>query len=176
MDAKDSMDGCEYMYVFGEAQSALLAAQEEIFAFARENMAAISTPELESVLANVFGAGQLFPGPDTALGALIHEYASRSARKSELVAAGAAAPASGYCLLILVFKGQEGDMRVRSAARLTVDTGKNPLEDDKDAYQLVLEKLPAFQHIFLEDACAPQSRLIGLIKASALLHINKKLD
>ena len=45
-----------------------------------------------------------------------------------------------------------------------------------DGGQLVLENLPAFQQIFLEDPCNQQSRLVGLIKASALWHINKRLD
>ena len=39
----------------------------------------------------------------------------------------------------------------------------------------MLEHLPAFQQIFLEEPCSRQSRLVDLIKASALLHINKKL-
>lgn len=166
---------CAYIYIIGEAQSALLAAEEEVFAFAGKHMAAIATPELEAVLTSVFGQGRLFPGPDTALGALIHEYASRANTKPAEETPSKSAPPS-HCLLILVFQGQDGVMRVRPAARIPLDLKKDPLHNEKEAQQLVLEHLPSFQHIFLEDPCSRQSRLVGLIKASALLHINKQLD
>lgn len=166
---------CAYIYIFGEAQSALVSAEEEIFAFAKAHMAAIDTRELESVLASVFGSGQLFPGPDSALGALIHEYASRAG--ASLASAVKIRPeASSSCLLILVFQAQDGGMHVRTAAEIGLDPDKSPLHSEKEAYQLVLENLPAFQQIFLEDPCSHESRLVGLIKAATMVHINKKLD
>ncbi len=174
MEKSAAKNCCAYIYIIGEAQSTLLAAEEEVFAFAAAHMTAIGTAELESVLASVFGAGQLFPGPDTALGALIHEYANRSsANLAEEPQAGSAA--TSHCLLILVFQGQDGGMQVHPAARIPLDPEKKTLLGEQEAQQLVLEHLPAFQQIFLEEPCSRQSRLVDLIKASALLHINKKL-
>lgn len=166
---------CAYIYVIGERQSTLLTAEEDVFTFARAHMGAIATAELEAVLASVFGTGQLFPGPDTALGALIHEYASRSSTevKTGMQSGPAASP---YCHLILVFQGQDGAMRVRTAAHIPLSPEKEQLHTEAEAQQLVLENLPGFQQIFLEDPCSQQSRLLDLIKASALLHINKQLD
>ena len=175
MEQSATKSQCAYIYIIGEAQSALLIAEEATFAFARAHMAAIATAELESVLASVFGAGQLFAGPDTALGALIHEYASRSSL-GVATEVESFSKAASHCLLILVFQGQDGSMRVRTAASIPLDAEKMPLRTEADAHQLVLENLPAFQQIFLEDPCNQQSRLVGLIKASALWHINKRLD
>lgn len=166
---------CAYIYILGEMQSTLLAAEEEVFTFAKTHMAAIATTELEAVLGSVFGMGEFFPGPDTALGALVHEYASRTCALGLDTPIETATRPAHYCQLIFVFQALEGGIKVRTAARLFLDPEKNPLRSEEDAHQLVLEHLPAFQHIFLEDACAPQSRLIALLKAAALHHINRKL-
>ncbi|NLZ16841.1 MAG: hypothetical protein GX087_03800 [Desulfobulbaceae bacterium] len=166
---------CAYIYILGEMQSTLLAAEEEIFTFAKAHMAAIGTAELEAVLSSVFGMGEFFPGPDTALGALVHEYASRTCTQGLEVPIETAARPGHYCQLIFVFQAIEGGIKVRTAARIYLDLEKNPLHSEEEAHQLVLEQLPTFQHIFLEDACAPQSRLIALLKAAALYHINRKL-
>lgn len=167
----------EYIYIFGEEQSTLLPTQAEGFTFAAQHMAAVSTEELESILASVFGAGQLFPGPDAALSALLHEYARRMAGSVPVLPAQAETQGGlVFCLLVLVFMELKGSLRTLPAARLGFHPLSCALDNEEAARQLVLDQLPGFQQLFLAHPCAPKSRLMSLLKEATLAHINKKLD
>ena len=158
------------IYVLGEKQTTLLSAEEDIFSFAHEHMGEIPTAELQGVLAQVFGYGHLFPGPATALGALLHEYVARSGLQL------AAEQNKGLCFFLTAFQTVDNDILVRAVQAIPFDPAVQMLTSEQDARQLVVETLPQFQDAFSGDAYTPDSQLVSLIKDATLYHINKKLD
>lgn len=161
-----------FIYVVGEQQRAILEESEEIFAFTRSNMQQIDTKELASVVANVFAKGQFFPGPDEALTSVIHELTSRA----DVFRSASSHPAiNGRCTLITAFKRLDGEISVQVAATVPVEPGTLNMEEPDSFHAFLLEILPEFQQAFTEEAYAPDSTLINIIKETTLHHINKKL-
>ena len=98
-----------YLYVVGEEQTAIVAETEEVFTFARAHLAQVDTGELRLVLASVFGRGQLFPGPETALTPLVHEFV----RRAETYREARTRTRKGRCTLVTAFRRLDGEISVQ---------------------------------------------------------------
>ena len=160
-----------FIYVVGEQQRAIIPETAEILSFTRQNMQQIDTNELASVVANVFGKGQFFPGSDGALTAVIHELTGRA----EVYRSASSQADQGRCTLITAFKRLDGEISVNIAAVIAVAPGTLQIEDPDSFHSLLLERLPEFQQAFTAEAYAPDSILIDIIKETTMHHINKKL-
>jgi len=161
----------QYIYVVGEHQTGVIAESAETLAFTRANMVKIDTGELAQVVANVFGRGQFFPGPEGVLAAVLHELTGRSELFQKAEAGG-----GGRCTLITAFKRLDGEISVKVTAIMAVVPGTLSLEDLGGFEVLLRERLPEFQQAFLAEAYAPDSKVIDIIKKTTLYHINKNLD
>jgi len=161
-----------FIYVVGEQQNGVINESAETFVFTQANMQQIDTTELALVIANVFARGQFFPGHDGALAAVFHELTSRS----ELFKNADTPDDQGRCTLITAFKRLDGEISVKVAAIMPVDSGSLSVDDLNGFETLLQEKLPDFQHVFTEEAYAPDSKIMDIIKKTALHHINKKLQ
>lgn len=161
-----------YIYVVGEQQNAVLPERDEVYAFTREQMQQVETDELAAVLANVFGRGQFFPGPQEALTAVVHEFVRRS--DGEVKARAGAG--SAQCTLVTVFKRFDGEISVRKTAVLAADAGKLDIDELEGFHALLLESLPALQHVFTAEAYAADSRIIAIIQEATMYHIHRSLD
>lgn len=161
----------EYIYIVGEKHNGILREQPEAFSLVRENMGGIDTRELSLVLANVFALGQIFPGPEEALAAVIHAFVDRSDRfrQTEESTRG------GRCTLITAAKRLGGEISVRVAAVIPVRPGRLNSDEPESFHRLLLEALPDFQEVFLEEAYARDSKIIEIIKESTMHHINGSL-
>lgn len=160
-----------FIYVVGEEQTAVLPEHKEIMAFTAENMQRIETGELSLVLANVFGRGQLFPGPAEALTPLIHEFVRRSgpyARIDETTR-------QARCTLVTAFRTLNGDIAVRVAAVLPVLPGTLHPDQPEVFHAFLIESLPDFQEAFTSEPYALDSQLVAIIKEATLHHINRTL-
>jgi hypothetical protein len=160
-----------FIYVVGEQQRAILLESAETLSFTQQHMQQIETSELATVVANVFAKGQFFPGPDEALTSVLHELTGRS----KVYQNSSLPKDQGQCTLITAFKRLDGEISVKVAAVMPVAPGTLTIENPEDFYTLLLETLPEFQEAFTEEAYAPDSALIDIIKETTLHHINKKL-
>lgn len=161
----------QFIYVLGEAQNAMIPESAEVLAFTREKMQQVQTGELELVIANVFGRGQYFPGPDEALTAVLHEFIRRSDRFRL-----AKARKKHHCTLVSAHKRFDGEISVKVVAVVAIKSGSLQLDDPESFHQLVVDTLPEYQEVFLEEAYANDSKLIELIKETTLHHINLTLQ
>jgi hypothetical protein len=160
-----------FIYIVGEQQEGIIPESSEIFAFTRDNMRQIETSELAMVIANVFARGQYFPGPDGVMTSVIHEFTSRTDR----YAIAKSKTKKGRCTLITAFKRMDGEISVKVTAVIPVQPGSLNIEEPEKFHQLLVETLPDFQNVLTEEAYAPDSKLIDIIKETTLYHINKKL-
>ena len=158
-----------YIYVVGEEQTAILAETEEVFTFAREHLAQVDTDELRLVLASVFARGQLFPGPDTALTPLVHEFVSRAETYQE------GRTRKGRCTLVTAFRRLDGEISVQVSAVMPLQPGQVHPDRPEEFHTLLLDSLPAFQQAFTREASAANSRLVAILKEATLHHINRRL-
>lgn len=161
-----------FIYVVGEQQCAIIPESAEVFSFTGCSMQQIDTGELASVVANVFGKGQFFPGPAEVLTSVVHELTGRSAKYQ----AAAAQTVAGRCTLITAFKRLDEEVSVKVAAIIAVGPGTLNIEEPESFHALLVEKLPDFQQVFTEEAYALDSKIFALIKETALHHINKELQ
>jgi hypothetical protein len=109
-----------YIYVVGEEQTAIMAETEQVFSFARAHLAAVDTDELRLVLASVFGRGQLFPGPETALTPLVHEFV----RRAETYREARTRTRKGRCTLVTAFRRLDGEISVQVSAVIPLQPGQ----------------------------------------------------
>ena len=158
-----------YIYVVGEEQTAILAETEEVFTFAREHLAQVDTDELRLVLASVFARGQLFPGPDTALTPLVHEFVRRAETYQE------GRTRKGRCTLVTAFRRLDGEISVQVSAVMPLQPGQVHPDRPEEFHTLLLDSLPAFQQAFTREAYAANSRLVAILKEATLHHINRRL-
>lgn len=161
-----------YIYVVGEQQNAVLPERSEIYAFTGEQMREIETDELKTVLANVFGLGQFFPGPQEALTAVVHEFIRRH-EDADTIRAGAG---EAQCTLVTVFKRFDGEISVQNPAVLAAEQGRLDPENLESFHTLLLESVPALQQVFTAQAYAADSRVIPIIKEATMHHIHRELD
>lgn len=161
-----------FIYIVGEYQEGFIPEQAEVITFTKTSMNKIDTAELALVIANVFGRGQYFPGPDSALAAVIHEFVARSERYKQR----RAKLKKGRCTLVTAFKRLDGDITVKVTAVLPVQPGTLSMEQPDTFHNLLIDSLPDFQGALVEEAYAPDSKLIGLIKEATLHHIHGKLQ
>ncbi|MBM9538060.1 hypothetical protein [Desulfobulbus alkaliphilus] len=161
-----------YIYVAGEQQNAVLVERDEIYTFTGEQMRQVETGELVTVLANVFGLGQFFPGPQEALTAVVHEFIRRNEDK-ETIRAGSG---ETLCRLITVFKRFDGEISVQYTAVLNADPGMLDPENPDSFHDLLLESLPSLQQALTAQAFAVDSRIVTIIKEATMHHIHRRLD
>jgi hypothetical protein len=160
-----------FIYIVGEHQNAIIAESEEIFAFTSNTMQQIETEELATVIANVFAKGQFFPGPEEVVTSVIHELVGRDGNYRQ------ATPETGkgQCTLITALKRLDGEISVKVTTIIPVQPDTLHIEEPEGFHALLLETLPDFQHVFTEEAYAPDSKIIAIIKEATLHHIHKKL-
>ena len=161
-----------YIYLVGEAQTAILPEQDEVFTFARDHLAGIDSAELTLVLASVFGRGQLFPGPETALTPLVHEFV----RRAETYREARTRTRKGRCTLVTAFRRLDGEISVQVSAVIPLQPGQVHPDRPEEFHTLLLDSLPAFQQAFTREPYAADSRLVAIIKEATLHHINRRLD
>lgn len=161
-----------YIYVVGEKQTAILPETEEVFAFAREHLAQVDTNELRLVLASVFGRGQLFPGPETALTPIVHEFV----RRAEIYQEARNRTRKGRCTLVTAFRRLDGEISVEAAAVMVLRPNQVHPDRPEEFHTLLLDSLPAFQEAFTREAYAADSRLVAIIQEATLHHINRRLN
>ena len=161
----------QFIYIIGEHQNGMIPERKDVLAFTREKMGQVETKELALVIANVFGRGQFFPGPEGALSSVIHEFVRRSdlfrlskARKKD------------HCTLLTAFRRVDGEIAVRVAKVIPIQPGSLQIEDPNSFHQLLVTTLPEYQDAFLNEPYAKDSKLISLIKESTMHHINDVLQ
>jgi len=160
----------QFIYILGEAQNGMIPESADVLAFTREQMQQVETGELEMVIANVFGRGQSFFGPDEAITAVIHEFIRRSDRFRL-----AKARKKHHCTLVSALKRFDGEYSVKVVAVIAVPPGTLKIQEPQSFYQMVVNTLPEYQEVFLEEAYAKDSKLIELIQETTLYHINASL-
>lgn len=161
-----------FIYIVGEQQNGIIAENPEVLAFTRDSMQQIETRELAMVIANVFARGQYFPGPDGALTSVLHEFVARSERyqrvKPKLN--------KGRCTVVTAFKRLDGEISVKVIAVIPVQPGGLNIQEPEGFHALLIASLPGFQDVLTEEAYAPDSKLIGIIKEATLHHIHGQLQ
>lgn len=161
-----------FIYIVGEQQEGIIAETPEIFTFTKDSMRQIDTAELALVIANVFARGQYFPGPDGALSSVIHEFVARSERygrmRSKLT--------KGRCTLVTAFKRLDGEVSVKVTAVIPVPAKTLTAQDPEGFRALLIAALPDFQDALTEEAYAPDSKVIAIIKKATLHHIQDSLQ
>jgi len=161
-----------FIYIVGEQQNGVIPESPEVFAYAGGAMGQIDTKELAMVIANVFAKGQYFPGSDGALASVIHEFVSRSDRfKREK-----SKRKKGRCTIITALKRLDGEISVKVAAVTAVSPGSLQMEAPQGFHDLLVATLPEYQEVFTEEAYAPDSKLIEIVKESTLHHITSRLQ
>ncbi len=158
-----------FIYIVGEHQNAIIPENEEVFAFTRSTMQQIETEELAAVIANVFGKGHFFPGPEEVVTSVIHELVGRDASFKQDT------QQKGKCTLITALKRLDGEISVKISAIIPVKPDTLNIEEPEGFHALLLETLPEYQTVFTEEAYAPDSKIIEIIKEATLHHIHKKL-
>ena len=161
-----------FIYIVGEQQNGIIAESPEVFAFTRESMRQIDTGELALVIANVFARGQYFPGPDGALTSVLHEFVARSEHYQRI----ASTLKKGRCTLVTAFRRLDGEISVKVIAVMPVPPGTLDMHDPEGFHRLLIASLPGFQDALTEEAYAPDSKLIGIVKEATLHHIHGKLQ
>lgn len=161
-----------FIYIVGEQQEGVVQEAPEIFTFTEQSMQQIETAELALVIANVFAKNQLFPGPDGALTSVIHEFVARSEkfkrRRSKYK--------QGRCTLVTALKRLDGQISVKVSAVFPVQTNALTSQDPEGFRSLLIDSLPGFQDAFTEEAYAPDSKIIDIIKQTTLHHIQASLQ
>ncbi|WP_028579930.1 hypothetical protein [Desulfogranum japonicum] len=160
----------QFIYVFGEHQSAFFELSDQVMQFTQENMAQIDTEELRLVLGNVFGKGEFFPGPQEVVTSVLHELVRRWEPYTKAFEGGKKHSA---CVYVTALRLLDGTVMVRplTVARLK-DEGVQ-LDDEKGFYTLLMETLPSCQGELAKTAYAPDSKVVGLIKDAAAYHRRK---
>lgn len=161
----------QFIYIVGEHQNGMIPESDEVLAFTRANMAQVQTSELAMVIANVFARGQYFPGPDGALSSVIHEFVRRSDRFRL-----SKARKKDHCTLVTAFKRFDGEVAVKVATVVSTGPGRLKIDEPEGFHQLLVETIPNYQEVFLEEAYAKDSKLVELIKETTLHHINQTLQ
>lgn len=161
-----------FIYLVGESQSGIIPESQEVFAFTRQSMGHIDTGELALVLSNVFARGQYFPGPAGALTSVIHEFVARSERYRRR----AAKLQKGRCSLVTAFRRLDGEISVKVTAVVPVRPGSLDPDQPEGFHDLLIASLPSFQDALVEEAYAPDSRLIAIIKEATMHHIQETLQ
>ncbi|MCL2791440.1 MAG: hypothetical protein FWD79_12535, partial [Desulfobulbus sp.] len=156
-----------FIYIVGEHQDGIIPENPEVFTFTRQSMEHIEVAELALVLANVFAKGQCFPGPAGALTSVIHEFVARSERYKRQ----AAKLKKGRCTLVTAFRRLDGEISARVAAVMPVRPGSLDPERPEGFHDLLIAWLPSFQDVLVEEAYAPDSKLIDIIKEATMHHI-----
>ncbi len=162
-------DNC--IYLIGEKQKALFPESSQIYEFTKKNMKEIESAELTAVIAGVFSLGQFFPGADSALTSIVHEWLRRQAEEIDTTA-----PLQKYCIVITAFKKLNGEISVRKIAQIQLPPGKFPLDSTEAIHGLVLDNLPNWQESLTQEGYASDSQVIQLIKESTLHHIEQTLQ
>jgi len=161
-----------FIYIVGEQQNGIIAESPEVLAFTRKSMPGIDTSELALVIANVFARGQYFPGPDGALTSVIHEFVGRSERYQRM----RSKLKQGRCTLVTAFKRLDGEISVKVIAVIPVQPDTVDPQEPEGFHALLIASLPGFQDALTEEAYAPDSKLIGIIKEATLHHIHGQLQ
>ena len=161
-----------FIYIIGEQQNGIILESPDVLAYTRDSMRQIDTGELAMVIANVFAKGQYFPGPDGALSAVIHEFIGRSDRYNRMKSK----IKKGRCTLVTAFRRLDSEISVKVTAIMPVQSGTLNMEQPAGFHDLLLASLPEFQDALTEEAYAPDSKLIDIIKEATLHHIHSKLQ
>ena len=161
-----------FIYIVGEHQDGIIPENPEVFAFTNTSMARIETNELALVLANVFARGQYFPGSEGALASVIHEFVARSERYRQR----AAKLKKGRCTLVTAFRRLDGEISVKVTAVMPVKPASLDPERPEGFHALLIDALPGFQNALVEEAYAPDSKLIEIIKEATMHHIQGSLQ
>lgn len=161
----------QFIYIIGEHQSGMIPERDDVLAFTREKMGQVETQELAMVIANVFGQGQFFPGPEGALSSVIHEFVRRSDRFRL-----SKARKKDHCTLLTAFRRVDGEIAVHVAKVIPIRPGTLQIEDPESFHQLLVTTLPEYQDAFLNEPYAKDSKLISLIKEATMYHINDALQ
>ena len=162
----------QFIYVAGEHQNAIVEENQQLLTFTQQHMQQVDTAELALALANVYGKGQMFPGPEEVVTSILHEFV----RRSELYANAIEKGVHDRLSLITAFKRLDGEIATQVAAIIPVPQDALRLEHPATFHALLIESLPDFQQAFTTEAYAPTSKLIALLKEATLYHINKKLN
>lgn len=155
-----------FYYIIGEKQSTVIEERKEVADFTQQNMGAINTAELHQVLANVFGKGEYFPGPDEVLTSIIHESVRRWDVTGE--------QKQPYCVLITALRLLKGDIDVAPLATIALEDQEVSPENVDSFYTFLLHSLPTIQDKLVEKAYAPDSKLVAIIKDAAEFHLQQK--
>jgi len=161
----------QYIYIRGEYQNGMIPESDEILAFTRENMGQVQTQELSMVIANVFAKGQYFPGPDGALNSVIHEFVRRSDRFRL-----SKTRKKDHCTLVTAFKRFDGEITVKVATVIAIKPGTLKIDAPETFHELLVETIPEYQDVFLEEPYAKDSKVIELLRETTLHHINATLQ
>ena len=161
----------QFIYLVGEHQTAIVEENQEMLAFTQQHMQQVDSAELALALANVYGKGQMFPGPEGVVTSILHEFV----RRSELYANAIEKGVHDRLSLITAFKRLDGEIATQVAAVIPVPQDALSLERPESFHALLIESLPDFQQAFTTEAYAGNSKLIALIKEATLYHINQKL-
>ncbi len=162
-----------FIYLVGEHQDGIIPENTDLLAFTRSSMQQIDSEELALVIANVFGKGQYFPGPEGALSAVIHEFVARSERYNTLKAQHK----KERCTLVTALKRLDGEISVKVSAMFAIPSDNKLNLDQPEAFHaLLIASLPDFQAAFTEEGYAPDSKIINIIKEATLHHIQSSLQ
>lgn len=153
-----------YIYLIGEEQSAIIPENREVLQFTEAKMGSIDTEELRLVVANVFGKGDFFPGPQEVVTSIIHELVRRWEPYQKKTIS------DSYCVLMTAFRLLDGEIEATPQAIIPTEGQSLSPGDDSSFYRLLLETLPTFQECFTHSAYAPDSKLVAIIKDSAVHH------
>ncbi len=161
----------QYIYIVGEHQNGMIQEDDAILTFTRENMGQVQTQELAMVIANVFARGQYFPGPEGALSSVIHEFVRRSDRFRL-----SKKRKKDHCTLVTAFKRFDGEISVQMATVVAIKPGTLKIDEPETFHRLLVDTIPEYQEVFLEQPYAKDSKLIELLKETTLHHINATLQ
>ncbi|MCL1979521.1 MAG: hypothetical protein FWG62_00385 [Proteobacteria bacterium] len=161
-----------FIYIVGEHQEGIIPENPEVFAFTKKSMENIETGELALVLANVFARGQYFPGSSGALASVIHEFVARSERYKQQTAK----LKKGRCTLVTAFKRLDGEISVKVTAVMEVTSASLDPQQPEGFHQLLINALPGFQDVLVEEAYASDSKLIDIVKEATMHHIQGSLQ
>jgi hypothetical protein len=170
--AVKGQQGDRFIYIVGEQQDGIIPESAEVLAFTKESMQKIETGELSMILANVFAKGQYFPGPEGALTSVIHEFVARSERYQRM----RSKMKKGRCTLVTAFKRLDGEIAVKVTAVLPVQPAALSPDQPEGFHALLIASLPDFQNALTEEAYAPDSKLIAIVKEATLHHIQGTLQ
>ncbi len=157
----------QFIYVFGEKQSAVFALSEQVMQFTQENMAQIETDELRLVIGNVFGKGEFFPGSQDVVTSVLHELVRRWEPYRQLTSEG---KESGACVYVTALRLLDGTVVVNPLVIAPIQNEGLSLSDEKSFYTLLMKVLPSCKEKLASVAYAPDSQVVALIKDAAAYH------